>query len=332
MKFTIYPATLYPQEDGAHMLAWLRKQASIAGREDVLIDDAERADCILFFAGHGGWDSFRIAALFHPLRRLYPEKTLLYHDSDYAVPILPGLYPSLLKRHHRPGWAEGAPYFARQVSMPAMSQAALNHSSIRWLASFVGAANCSVRREILTFKDHRVFVKDTSKIYAWKLPEDERTAFQMNYAKICSESHYVLSPRGVGPSTYRQYEAWEVARCPVILSDEWVPAPGIPWDQGIVYLPEDAAKNERSLLNRLESIDAETKGKEGKKIHDAYLSDGRAFEYLIEQLKLIMDAAPRPITLANAFRLIMSSPRRDVFAISIKQKLLKRHRLRDAWL
>ena len=322
---------LYPAEDGAHMLGWLRQAFGAAGLADSLTDSPDRADAILLFAGHAGPDALRFAALLHPLRRRFPAKTLLYHDGDFALPILPGLYPSLLRRHHRPGWAEGAPYFARQAVNEAVSKAAGLEPARRWLASFVGANNAPVRTAILGWQDARVYVKDTTGRHAWLMPPEERAKYEADYAAVCAESRFILAPRGIGPSTYRQYEAWEIGRPPVILSDDWVPPPELPWEEAALRLPESSASDPSSLLDGLEKVDDRSMGRAGREIHESFLEPAPAARYLFRRLEALRNAAPRPLSTAGAVRLILASPHRRVFAISLKRMILTRYSWRRAW-
>ncbi|MFN3683200.1 MAG: hypothetical protein ACK41F_04610 [Fimbriimonadaceae bacterium] len=89
------------------MVRWLEAAVRAAGCGGMLADQPEHADAILLFSGHAGPDALRFAALFDHLCRRHPGRTFPYHDGDYAVPLLPGLYPSLLGRHHRTRMGRG---------------------------------------------------------------------------------------------------------------------------------------------------------------------------------------------------------------------------------
>ena len=55
-------------------------------------------------------------------------------------------------------------------------------------------------------------------------------------------SKFVLCPRGWSPATYRLFEVMELGRCPVIISDDWVPIDGVPWqDCCLVIRQKDVA-------------------------------------------------------------------------------------------
>jgi hypothetical protein len=54
-------------------------------------------------------------------------------------------------------------------------------------------------------------------------PGPMRDAFTAESA----ESILDRCPAGIGPATYRLFEAMELGRVPVILSDEWVPRKGL---------------------------------------------------------------------------------------------------------
>ncbi|MFQ3588621.1 MAG: hypothetical protein SNJ76_13295, partial [Fimbriimonadaceae bacterium] len=124
----LFIETLYPSFDGEHMRRWLFESAILSKSDSKLASSPETADAILFFCGHAGPDALKIGVLFHPLYRRYRDKCFLYHDGDFAVPLLPGLYPSLLAKDHRPGYAEGCPYYARQAVNQAVTEAAARES------------------------------------------------------------------------------------------------------------------------------------------------------------------------------------------------------------
>jgi hypothetical protein len=50
-----------------------------------------------------------------------------------------------------------------------------------------------------------------------------------DYVEMLRDSHFVLCPRGKGPTSWRFYETMMAARVPVIISDGWVPARDIDW-------------------------------------------------------------------------------------------------------
>lgn len=318
-RIKLFIDTLYPSMDGEHMRRWLYESAILSKSESQLASSPEKADAILFFSGHAGPDALRIGVILHPLYRRYRSKCFLYHDSDFAVPILPGLYPSLLAKDHRPGYAEGFPYYARQSVNQAVSEAAGRQPERRWLASFVGAANCEVRRNILAIRDPRVFVRDTTGRHSWQLGSEERHRYESEYAQVCAASRFILSPRGIGPSTYRQYEAWEIARCPVILSDAWVAPPEIPWESAALRLPETTAYDVGELLGRLEKVDDRQLGQNGREIHERWLTQEAAFPYIYRSIERLLDHGAKAPSPGQVLSAVAKSSHRRLFLGSVRR-------------
>jgi hypothetical protein len=71
------------------------------------------------------------------------------------------------------------------------------------------------------------------------------------YVKEIKQSKFVLCPRGTSPASFRQFEVMELARCPVIISDDWMPIPGIPWEEFAIFVREkDVGRIPRILAAR----------------------------------------------------------------------------------
>lgn len=313
-----------PPGPGSRMLDWLQTSAWVSAQGDLLVDDPRDADAILFFSGHAGADALKFGALFHPLYRRYRDKCFLYHDGDFAVPILPGIYPSLLVVDHRPGWAEGFPYYARQAVNQAVTEAVGRDPARQWIASFMRARNCAVRERLLDQSDPRALHQDTTGRHAWRLSPEERRRYEGDYAEACATSRFILAPRGIGPSTYRQYEAWEMGRCPVILSDDWVPPPEIPYETAAIRCPEAEVSDLPLLLNRLEGEDDRERGRAGREIYDRWLTQEAAFPYIHRTLARLRESGAGPISRSEAVRRIAGSPYRRIFAGSIRRMIRDR--------
>jgi hypothetical protein len=64
-------------------------------------------------------------------------------------------------------------------------------------------------------------------------PEQKRA-----YADDILKSHFVLCPRGWSPATYRLFEVMSMGRCPIIISDDWIPIPNIDWESCSIRIAE----------------------------------------------------------------------------------------------
>lgn len=323
----IHITTCYPQHDGQHMVDWLKKAANLDSHgKHKWWDDPETADAILFFEGHAGMDPLRLGVLFNPIYRKYRQKCFLYHDGDYAYPFMPGLYPSLLKEHHKPGWCEGAPYFARQAVNEAVTAAADLNPERKWLASFIGANNCPVRKAMLNWSHPLIHLKDTTGLHAWEMDAKSRQKYETEYAQICGESKAILAPRGLGPSTYRLYEAMEIGRCPIILSDSWVPPLGIDWIQCSIKLPESSANDTEPIVDRLGKEDIEEKGDAASEQFINRLSTPHAWDYVATQVEALTASAKHEVGWGSIVKTLKTKHRRIVLG-SIRRSIKKNRKL-----
>ena len=74
-------------------------------------------------------------------------------------------------------------------------------------------------------------------------------------------SKFVLCPRGWFPATYRLFEVMELGRCPVIISDDWVPIDGVPWQDCCLVIRQKDAASCANILGEQESECRENSGK-----------------------------------------------------------------------
>ncbi|MBO9514465.1 MAG: exostosin family protein [Variovorax sp.] len=322
MKLAIL--TAYPDWTwGGHAAGWLRD----AARQDVhgahtVVDDPDSADAILFMEGHPG-DSFMERAVWHPLRRRHLEKTFLYHDDDYAFPLMPGIYPSLRAPYHKEGLTAGGVYLARIEENKAIARARELRLAQDLLYSFVGANNCAVRDSILRLSVPDTVATDTSGKHAWALDAGTRAAYEEDYARTCARSRFMLSPRGIGPSTYRLYEAMELGRCPVIIADDWVPPPFIPWEEFSIRIREDQV---HELPRILADAPYEAMGLAARRAFENYIDKPHCFHYLAESVQMLMNAPQRDTRLLGRYAELMASDMRGYYIRSRLRAIRRRMR------
>ena len=96
-----------------------------------------------------------------------------------------------------------------------------------WLFSFRGTdLSHPIRRKLFRyFSTHprAKMVRNRTQFHSHSVKEKQ------DYVDDILSSKFVLCPRGWSPSTYRLFEVMELGRCPVIISDDWVPIHGVPW-------------------------------------------------------------------------------------------------------
>ncbi len=186
-----------------------------------------------------------------PLHRFRPRdlmRTFVYSQRDFPVRWAPGLYASLPMSHA--GAAFGGAFYVAHHHREQdglygdLEAARLIDTDLLW--SFVGTAeNSPVRDLVLQLKDVRGLVRDTkrfSDVVRWNWAtthrDEGRRAFN-DYAEMIGRSKFVICPRGRGASSMRLFEVLQVGRCPVIVSDEWLPPPLVDWAACSIRSPRD---------------------------------------------------------------------------------------------
>src|SRR5262249_9562090 len=151
-----------------------------------------------------------------------------------------------------------------------------------WLYSFFGEKNSAVRTALMANKHRRGLIRDTTGARLWQMEAGpSRDAFTSEYADAIKGSQVILCPRGYGPATFRLFEAMEMGRVPVILSDEWVPPPGPPWHKFSVRIPEALIGNIDAILSGI-SKQHEEMGLEARHVWTQWFAKPVCFHRLIE--------------------------------------------------
>lgn len=244
---TAYPPPPVDPDNFCHL--WLRESAAVDPfQKHRLTDDPAEADLILFAESHYAEDPYSLQVLLHPLYRRYPGKCFLYHDSDFALPLMRGVYPSILRRDYQPDRCRAGAYIARIIRNSAIRHEP-GTAGGKWLYTFFGENNSPVRAKLLAREHPRGMVRDTTGHRLWEVePGAKLEAFTGAYAQAILDSRFVLCPAGIGPSSYRLFETMEMGRVPVILSDEWVAPQGPRWSDFSLHLPESCLPDLESIL------------------------------------------------------------------------------------
>jgi len=218
------------------------------------VDDPDEADLILFAEGHTTEDPYYWSVWTHPLRRRHPDRCFLYHDQDFVLPLMPGLFPALEIQDCDRAYAVGAPYFGRITENPIKGVVPPAADADALLYSFVGSVPTHpVRHEIMKLAaDERAHCEDTGQAHYWTLDGDEQARYLSRFSEIMARSKFVLCPRGGSPSTYRLYETMEAGRAPVIVSDAFAPPAGPDWSSFSLRVPEAEIASIPALLRRHE--------------------------------------------------------------------------------
>lgn len=184
-----------------------------------------------------------------PVFSAHAPKVFTLNIDDNPVPFLPGGYVNLPKKKHTPATIatgylmapnERVEHWANQRQRPR-----------RYDASFRGTVNCPAREQLFANRDsfgENILIEHPPD-GAWYQHKQEA---KDRYCEEILDSHFVLCPGGLGPSTYRLYEAMQLERAPVILSDRWEPPNVTDWRHCAIVLPErDIPFLARALDGRL---------------------------------------------------------------------------------
>jgi len=236
----------------------------------VIVDDKAAADIVIYLD-----PPWKDPDAPESLRSLNPRdvaKLYLFSQADDPIPWAPGVFTSLPRSSAHGDAFAGGFFIAHQHEPGGLGDhlvpESLTDCDLLW--SFVGTAeNASIRERILGLHDERGFTKDTkrwSDVVRWGWQADHRVEAQENfraYARTLLRSKFVVCPRGRGLSSIRLFEALQVGRCPVVVSDEWLPPRSIDWSSCSIRIREDEVERLPAILRSRESEAAALGGSGG---------------------------------------------------------------------
>ncbi|MEZ6131834.1 MAG: exostosin family protein [Planctomycetaceae bacterium] len=209
-------------------------RSALTGHPEIAITDKPSdADFLILFESFGFKQyKHRKTLLADPVIRKYRDKIMAINYDDDPIPFFPGLYTSLRN------W-QFDPAVHRSICYPKTHNREITQSPIpddAHLFSFVGNPQSHPSRQVIV----RLF-QDLTSAFCRAVPRDFHSytdAEKLEYAKTIEKSHFVLCPRGFSPATYRLFEVMEAGRCPVVISDTWVPPAGPDWSTCAIRIPE----------------------------------------------------------------------------------------------
>jgi len=215
---------------------WLPKVSEL-GEDLCIAEHEEQADLILFVDSYT--DTRYRFIRHHPLVTRQPNKCFLFSQLDDPIHVLPGIYTSLDRRHHKNGWSNSFCYVDTYKSNPHIAKAREVCAERLLLFSFLGRGSHPVRKKLFSLRFNRadVLIEQTAAYNHWA--RDERVEqFQRRYAEVSASSRFIICPRGAGVCSMRLFEALELGCVPVIVSDDWVPPTGPRWSDLSIRIPE----------------------------------------------------------------------------------------------
>jgi hypothetical protein len=207
-----------------------------------IVSDISDADLVLFVYS-GRPDLKDITA--HSLYREHADKACVFHIGDRLIPFVPGVFTSLERRYHFQG-RTFAGFYPRAWELADLPWTP-DGGARRYLYSFVGRLDTHRCRQALARLDHpRGLVLGT----------EAGAPSRETFVRCLVDSQFVLCPRGYGASSLRLFEALQMGRVPVIMSDQWVPPTGPQWDTFSLRIPESRASLIPALLEAQEPFAA----------------------------------------------------------------------------
>lgn len=287
-----------------------------AAREKLheLVDQPEEADLILLI---GDWVPQISLLTDHPQFRKYRSRCVAYYDGGHYLPIVPGVFDSVVQGiHSRMGLAKTscyAPAFGsyRNRGIDSMANERMNK---RWLFTFQGGSTSLLRKRLyrLDFKRSDVLIEDTSHYLHWIDDNSIKLEGQMAYARTMGESHFALCPRGHGVGTIRFFEALQMGVAPVLVADNYVLPEGPDWESFLIRVPEAKIGRLPQILEKRVGESAEL-GCRARQTWEKWFSDSEAFNH-------IAGAAQRTLAAAKT---------RQTFLLKTQPLVIARFRARE---
>ena len=250
------------------------------------VNEPKSADIIVLFEE---WSSrfwhYSDVLVEDPFFRAYWDRIFTINCDDLGRGFLPGCYTSLNQanfdsRLHR---ASAYPYTYNELLTAASRQ---EKCTPEWLFSFRGTdLSHPIRKKLF----HYFSGNPRAKMVRARRQFHKHSAEEKHeYVQDILLSKFVLCPRGWSPATYRLFEVMELGRCPVIISDDWVPIEGVPWkDCSLVIRQKDVASC-ANILGGQES-NAERLGKAAREVWEAHFSDAMKFRAMLRSIIRLKD-------------------------------------------
>lgn len=203
---------------------------------------------------------------------------------DNPNPVFPGVYTSLPKAQFNKKQYVANGYYNIPNSAVRDFES-LRAEKANRLCSFIGVVGTHpVRKHLLEFNSVDGFLIIDRGIGCFL---NYSTSQKDEYSQLIADSKFVLCPRGRGTSSYRCYETMQMARVPVIISDDWVPPAGGDWDSFSIRVAETDVKKLPEILKRYEFC-AEEMGKRAREAWERRFNETGNMDYA---LRLIVEMA-----------------------------------------
>lgn len=252
-------------------------------REDARIeftDSADESDIVLLFEQYS-YKTWKYAENLErsSLVRNHAERIYCVNYDSVGSGFLPGCYTSLTGSNYDPSLHRACGYPKRYNELVEAHEVRDNRCTPTFLFSFVGTTRSyPLRQEIA----HLLSSCPEGKICDVDVHFHQHTDEQKrSYVRSILDSWFVLCPRGSSPSSYRLFEAMGLGRCPVILSDAWVPVNGVGWGECSIRIAEsDLEGIPRILKERLG--DAARMGRNAREAYESHFTQPMRYQSYLQ--------------------------------------------------
>lgn len=215
-----------------------------------------------------------------PLVQACADRLYTVNYDDTGQGFLPGCYTSLRtgnfdRRFHR------ACAYPKTYNECIPPETARQPCEPRYLFSFRGNVTshpCRKRLHSLLKRHRRGKVLDVDQPF-----HSHDRAQKTDYIEDIRNSHFVLCPRGFSPSTYRLFEVMQLGRCPVIISDEWIPIEHVPWDSCSLRIAEADIGRMPSILEAHEA-QSETLGMRAAEMWTKHFAEQAKYRSFLDMI------------------------------------------------
>lgn len=152
-----------------------------------------------------------------------------------------------------------------------------------YTASFVGSATHRIRiklaQQLISNSKYKIMLKNWS-------PHVDQLDFE-TFLDVSLQSKFIICPRGYGLNSFRLYEAFQLNRVPVIVTDkEYLPwADELKWNIFSVLIKEDDICNIEKIIDNISDEQYNEMLNEGKKIYKNYFTLDGVYKNIIKRLK-----------------------------------------------
>ena len=270
------------------------------GRIDWVLDPSDAEVIVIFEEWESRFWQYANTLSGIGLLRTHWDRVFTINCDDLGRGHLPGLYTSLNTGNFDPAIHRACayPYLYNNI---AVDPAASLTRTPRWLFSFRGTdVSHSCRGRIFKlYSDHPLakLVLVRTKFHGHS---DEQ---KLAYIDDILDSKFVLCPRGWSPATYRMFEVMELGRCPVIISDAWVPIRDVPWPKFSIVVAESEIPRLDAILAAREH-EAQALGQAARAAWERHFSDTSKFKSMMHS---ILELREQPRASFDAFQRRWSS-------------------------